>query len=345
MRFLLIVAVTIARLLLPEFALGQIEPSGFHIAIIDGEGALNNVKGRIAREPIVQVEDKNHKRVVGAYVTFDTPSTGPSGVFADGSTHFVTNTDEYGHAVARGLRPNNVSGSFDIHVHVTYQGQPIGDATIHQVNVSGQVAKLSQNLSSNAAPADVEADMLGVVVGSNFVVNGSAIPDKANLTNGASIQTLGSTIQMYLHGSCEFLVAPHSSVTAAPGQVGLQSGTLRARHFGSCKIASAAGIIIILALDDDADAVIGIAGGKLEVASLKGRLQVRSADGATVDTVEPGVLSSFNKLPGSGKGFAGSLAAPQHLPLYGLVILGASLGGLGIAIETLAQPPTPPTSP
>ena len=165
-------SLVLACLLLPEFAPGQIQPSGFHIAILDGEGALNNVKGRLAREPIVQVEDQNHKRVVGAYVTFDTPTSGPSGVFADGSTHFVTTTDAEGRAVAQGLRPNTLSGKFEIHVHVTYQGEPVGDVTIHQVNVSGPAASLSKNLENSALVAAVAAGVLGVVVGNCKVRNG-----------------------------------------------------------------------------------------------------------------------------------------------------------------------------
>src|ERR1700761_2409337 len=70
----------------------QDQPSGFHITIIDGEGALNNVQGRLAREPIIQVEDRNHNRVPGAYVTFDTPQTGPSSLFADGTNHLALTT-------------------------------------------------------------------------------------------------------------------------------------------------------------------------------------------------------------------------------------------------------------
>ena len=344
MRSLLIFAFTIAHLVLPGVVAAQAPPSGFHIEIIDGEGALNNIKGRIAREPIVQVEDKNHKRVVGAYVEFDTPATGPSGSFADGSTHFVTNTDEFGHAVAHGLRPNNAAGSFDIHVHVTYQGQSLGEAVIHQVNVSGQLAKLSKNLDSNAAPTAVEAGTLGIVVGSDFLVDGNSAPGKASLTSGAAIHTLAKTVQLYLYGGCEFLVAPHSAVSVAPGLVDLHNGSVRARNFGKCNITYAA--LIVAALEENTDAVVGTAGGKLQVAAFTGSLQVRAHDGSVVDTVRPGLISSFDKVPNAaGNTSAASIPAPSHLPLYYLALLGASLGGLGIAIETLAQPSHSSTSP
>ena len=35
-----------------------------NIVIVEGEGTLNNVKQRVNREPIVQVEDENHKPTV-----------------------------------------------------------------------------------------------------------------------------------------------------------------------------------------------------------------------------------------------------------------------------------------
>ena len=39
-----------------------------NIVIVEGEGTLNNVKQRVNRDPIVQVEDENHKPVAGAAV-------------------------------------------------------------------------------------------------------------------------------------------------------------------------------------------------------------------------------------------------------------------------------------
>ncbi len=344
MRPFLVSALAVACVLSSEFAVAQIQPSGFHIAIIDGEGALNNVKGRLAREPIVQVEDENHKRVVGAYVTFDTPSNGPSGLFANGSTHFVTTTDAYGRAVAQGLRPNNLTGKFDIHVHVTYQGQPVGDVTIHQVNVSGQVANLSKNLENNATTAAVAAGVVGVVVGTEFLVNGSSIPGNANLAGGARIQTLGTTVKLFLHDQCEFLVAPHSSLTVAPSVIDLHSGVLRARRFGNCKVTYSA--LQMIGQSGTADGVVAITPEGLQVASLDGTVQVLGSDGALVDTIQPGLVSTFgtSSAGASGASAAGQIAAHAHMPLYYLV-LGTSLAGLGIAADTIAQSPPAPTSP
>ncbi|MGB6686928.1 MAG: hypothetical protein WBE76_03710 [Terracidiphilus sp.] len=106
---------------------------GLLITILDGEGALNDIRQRTAREPIVQVEDENHKPVAGAAVLFTLPGSGPGGAFANGAQTFSTVTDDTGRAVAHGLQPNNVSGSFNIQVKVNYNGST-AETTIHQKN-------------------------------------------------------------------------------------------------------------------------------------------------------------------------------------------------------------------
>ena len=106
------------------------------ITILDGEGALNDIRQRTAREPIIQVEDENHKPIAGAAVLFALPGSGPGGAFAEGAQTFSTVTDSAGRAVAHGLRPNSVSGSYNIHVRVTFNGST-SETEIHQQNISG----------------------------------------------------------------------------------------------------------------------------------------------------------------------------------------------------------------
>jgi hypothetical protein len=107
------------------------------VTILDGEGALNDIRQRTAREPIVQVEDENHKPVAGALVLFTLPGSGPGGAFANGAQTLSTVTDETGRAVAHGLQPNNVGGSFNIQVKVSYNGSSV-ETTIHQKNVTNE---------------------------------------------------------------------------------------------------------------------------------------------------------------------------------------------------------------
>src|SRR5260221_45644 len=52
-------------------------PTSLQIVIVEGEGAINNVKQRVNREPIVLVEDETHNPVAGASVTFFLPNKGP----------------------------------------------------------------------------------------------------------------------------------------------------------------------------------------------------------------------------------------------------------------------------
>ena len=122
----------------PVAAQEQPKP-GLNIVIIEGEGAINNIRQRTAREPIVQVEDENHRPVAGAAVVFLLPQSGASGVFPNGSNMTTVITDQQGRAVARGLRPNNLAGKYQIRVSASYQGMT-GNATITQSNVLGAVA-------------------------------------------------------------------------------------------------------------------------------------------------------------------------------------------------------------
>jgi hypothetical protein len=114
-------------------------PPHLQITILDGEGALNNIKQRVAREPIVQVEDENHKPVAGAVVIFLLPDSGPGGTFLDGTNMFTTTTDAEGKAVASDLKPNNVAGKFQIRVRVKH-GDDTAEATIAQTNLIGAVS-------------------------------------------------------------------------------------------------------------------------------------------------------------------------------------------------------------
>ncbi len=333
----------------------QISASAFHIAIIDGEGAMNNISGRVAQEPIVQVEDENHKPVRGAYVTFDSPKSGPGVTFANGALQSVVVTDELGQAVAHGLKPNGQTGSFEIHVHVTYQGQSIGDTVIHEANVSGKVADLSRSLEaggSNAVIGAMGAGVLGVAVGPEFQLNGSEVPDNANLMADARVVSQDKTVRIHLKDDCDYLLAPHSTARIEDHKLILENGKVRSRRSGNCKVA--AGFWLISG-DPGTDGVIGYSGGNLEVASLNGTLQVAGSQGALAGTVVPGGYSTFGAGQAGASGAAAGgpsgatastgAAAPstKSLVLYSTA-LGGALAGLGLAVDAILQPGTP-TSP
>jgi hypothetical protein len=114
-------------------------PTSLRIVIVEGEGAINNVKQRVNREPIVLVEDENHKSIAGASVTFFLPNQGPGGTFANGTNSLTTSTNAQGHAVARGIRFNNQAGTMEIRVAASIGGQT-ASAIITQTNVLGSAA-------------------------------------------------------------------------------------------------------------------------------------------------------------------------------------------------------------
>jgi hypothetical protein len=123
--------------------------TGLSITIVEGEGAINNVRQRVNREPIVQVEDNNRKPVAGAVVVFLLPDSGPSGTFTDGSRMLMTVTDNQGRASARGIRPNAQSGPMVIRVTASFQGLT-ASSVITQTNAAAAAAASSAGLSTAA---------------------------------------------------------------------------------------------------------------------------------------------------------------------------------------------------
>ena len=103
-------------------AMGQTLPTELNLVVVEGEGAINNVRERVAREPMVRVEDENHKPVVGAMVMFTLPTEGATGEFTGGAKTLTMPTDPLGQATGKGLKINQVPGKLQIHVSVSYKG-------------------------------------------------------------------------------------------------------------------------------------------------------------------------------------------------------------------------------
>src|SRR3954453_10003762 len=110
------------------------QPPDLQILVIGGEGSVNNVKQRTAREPVVEVRDRNNRPVAGALILFEAPRNGASGTFIGGSPPLRVTTDAQGRAVGQGFRPNNTGGDFGIQVTANYQGLT-ATASIHMSNV------------------------------------------------------------------------------------------------------------------------------------------------------------------------------------------------------------------
>ncbi len=155
----------IASLFFPT-ALAQAPAAGLQITILDGDDAMNNIRQRTAREPIVQVEDENHKPVAGAVVVFLLPNDGAGGTFPGGARTLTATTDSKGQAVARGLRPNHTAGKYQIRVQASHEGKS-AQATINQTNL----AVAASAAGSSAIPKWVSFLVVGAVAATVVTVS------------------------------------------------------------------------------------------------------------------------------------------------------------------------------
>src|SRR5437016_5243286 len=70
--------------------------AALRITVIEGEGAINDLRQRVNRQAIVQVTDGSGRPIAGAIVTFTLPEQGASGAFADGSRMYMVPVDPQG---------------------------------------------------------------------------------------------------------------------------------------------------------------------------------------------------------------------------------------------------------
>ena len=156
----LALALTVTLVLSPlcESASAQISsvaPPGvqhLYIDILEGENALNNIRQRDAREPVVQVTDENHKPVAGVALLFliHGGDTGGSATFGNGANSLSVTTNSQGVARATGLHVGQQPGSFTIAVTATL-GAVVASAVIHQSNFIGPLTPSQQGNSSSGS--------------------------------------------------------------------------------------------------------------------------------------------------------------------------------------------------
>jgi hypothetical protein len=109
------------------------QPKSLLITIVEGEGALNDIRTRTAREPIVEVDDENHKPVAGALVLFSLDKTGSSYANFAGLPSVSVRTDQAGRAVATGFQTARKKGTYKINVHASI-GVLVADTIINESN-------------------------------------------------------------------------------------------------------------------------------------------------------------------------------------------------------------------
>jgi hypothetical protein len=114
-------------------ALAQAQNIVPHIEVLEGDGAINNIRLHHAKDPVVRVVDQDGHPIPNLAVTFLLPGTGAGGSFADGKSSLTVMTDENGQAAGQGLRPNSSAGPFQIRVTTSLAGQ-VATASISQTN-------------------------------------------------------------------------------------------------------------------------------------------------------------------------------------------------------------------
>jgi hypothetical protein len=117
-------------------------PLKLNVVVVEGEGAINNIKRRTSRETIVRVEDENHKPVAGATVAFLLPADGPGGTFTGGAKSASIVSDNAGRAAMPNLQVNSNPGSYSIGVYASHTGLA-SSATISQSSIAGAGAAVS----------------------------------------------------------------------------------------------------------------------------------------------------------------------------------------------------------
>lgn len=103
------------------------------VSVVQGDGAFNDIKKKVAHEAVVEVRDESDHVVPNARVVFTAPSTGPGGSFADGEKTYIATTDAQGRATARGFTPNSTEGRFEIRVTASAGGRT-GSGVVAQSN-------------------------------------------------------------------------------------------------------------------------------------------------------------------------------------------------------------------
>ena len=146
-----------------------------NMIVVKGEGAINNIALRTAREPMVQAEDQRHRPIAGVTIVFTLPTQGAGGSFSKGTQTLVTRTDKAGRAIARGFHANKIQGQFQIHVNASFGAQTAA-VTIAQTNTliaAGAVVAAGISVKLLAVLAAVGAATAGGVVAATRSGGGS----------------------------------------------------------------------------------------------------------------------------------------------------------------------------
>ncbi|HEV3200714.1 MAG TPA: hypothetical protein VGZ73_22580 [Bryobacteraceae bacterium] len=172
-------------------------PLKLNVVVVEGDGAINNIKRRTSRETIVRVEDENHKPVAGAAVAFLLPADGPGGTFTSGAKSVSVVTDKAGRAAMPRLQVNSNPGSYSIGVYASHAGLA-SSATISQSSIVGGAVAVST------------AGIIGIVAGVAAAGGVAlAVVSKGKSNNSAPSQPASAATGTVSTGSGTIFGPPH----------------------------------------------------------------------------------------------------------------------------------------
>lgn len=195
----LVALLAIALLVLePALPLGAQETTApaksLQIVILDDEAPLNNISERTAREPIVQVQDENHKPLAGAAVLFAIhPAAGASASFANGASTLSVVTNANGVARASGLVMNGVKGTWQLQITASKDGLTTS-TTLNETNVEPETTP--GNTTPNKPPTHFFGGHGMLVIGGIAIVGAivTIVVIKSNSNSPTTIGAGGGTV-------------------------------------------------------------------------------------------------------------------------------------------------------
>jgi hypothetical protein len=175
-------------------AAAQNAPARINLVVVEGEGVSTGIRQRVAHDPVVLVEDDDHRPVPGAAVVFALPVSGASGEFVNGAKNYTVVTGSDGHATAPGLKTNDVPGKLQIYVTASYRGLRARSLINETVEAAAGAKPRSPEVRSSKSGNTWKWVLLGVAAAG------------------------GAGAGIYLQH--------HSSSTAAPSPISISTGTV-----------------------------------------------------------------------------------------------------------------------
>ena len=168
-----------------------------------------------------------------------------------------------------------------------------------------------------------------------FKVNSTEVEGNANIFDGAELRTGTTPSQVFLQNGSAVTLGVNSAGVLYHDHLVLQEGAAKVQNMTGYTIDAAA---YRVQGEPKSEAVVRFQSNEVQIASLAGFLSVSNTHGALLTRIGAGTASSFNKVPQNQGAPANTANRAKETTLYLLLI--ASLAGLGLAVDAVAQPGT-----